>query len=256
MAGETFRDTAPRYAPRGLWLRDDTSRDYLASLGGAVADSLELYRHAVEVRYARTAPDDALPLIGDSRQLERAPGESEADYRLRLPRAFEIHGDRTLADGYRHALEPLGVEPDTVTVYSEHEVGEHDWYSEAFGFVDATGVDAPWTLGVWDGVGDEWDDGGLWDVDGLTVAQLAFARRMIRRHKWAGAYPARLVVWFTGTLWTPGGAVTWDPAAWHLAGDAIPILLGHTWDEGLEYDGVQDLWDDGGQWDDNFPETE
>ena len=252
MAGETFRDTAPRYAPRGVWLRDDTTRDYLSSLGGAVADSLELYRHAVEVRYARTAPDDALPLIGDNRQLPQAPGETDDDYRLRLPRAFEIHGDRTLADAYRHALEPLGVDPGRVTVYGETEVAEHDWYSEVFVFVDSTG--GPWTLGVWDGVGDEWDDGGLWDVDGLTVDQVAFARRHIRKHKWAGAYPARLFATLSGAVWTPGDP--WDPAAWHVAGTAIPILLGHTWDEDLEYSGVQDLWDDGGAWDDNFPETE
>ena len=251
MAGETFRDTAPRYAPRGVWLRDDTTRDYLSSLGGAVADSLELYRHAVEVRYARTAPDDAPPLVGDNRQLAQAPGESEADYRLRLPRAFEIPGDRTLADAYRHALEPLGVLPGRVTVYGETEVAEHDWYSEVFVFVDSTA--GPWTALLWDS-GWMWDDGTIWDIDGLTVAQLAFARRHIRKHKWVGAYPTRLFIQMAGTVWTPGDP--WTPAAWHTAGDAVPIKLGRTWDEDLEYSGVPDLWDSGWMWDDNFPETE
>lgn len=252
MAGETFRDTAPRYAPRGVWLRDDTTRDYLSSLGGGVADSLELYRHAVEVRYARTAPDDALPLIGDNRQLPQAPGETDEDYRLRLPRAFEIHGDRTLADAYRHALEPIGVSPDLVTVYGETEVGEHpDWFSLVFVFVDSTA--GPWTALLWDS-GWNWDDGTIWDIDGLTVAQLAFVRRHIRKHKWVGAYPTRLFIQMAGTGWTPGDP--WTPAAWHTAGDAVPIKLGHTWDEDLEYSGVPDLWDSGWMWDDSFPETE
>ena len=253
MAGDTFRETAGQYAPRGIWLRDTTSQDYLRALGGAVADSLALHREATEARFARTAPEDALPFVGDNRQLERAPGETVADYRLRLPRAFEIHGDRTVDDGYRHALEPLGIAPADVYVYGETEVGEHpDWYSEVFVFVDSTS--GPWTLGVWDGVDDVWDDGGLWDLDGLDVAGIAYIRRTIRRYKWAGAYPVRLFAWLSGGLWTPGDA--WTPATWHTLGRAIPILLGRTWDEDQEYSGVPDLWDDGGPWDDNFPETE
>jgi len=250
MAGETFRDTAPRYAPRGVWLRDDTTRDYLSSLGGAVADSLELYRHAVEVRYARTAPDDALPLIGDNRQLPQAPEETDDDYRLRLPRAFEIHGDRTLADAYRHALEPLGVSPDLVTVYGETDVGEHTWWSGAFVFVDITA--GPWTVDEWEEVGDEWDDGGVWDLNGLTYAQLAFTRRMIRRWKWAGAFPVMLFAWASGAVWTPGD--TWEPAVWLAAETAFPLVLGYTWDAGDEYYAETDAWDDGSSWEEPFPE--
>ena len=252
MAGDTFRETAGQYAPRGIWLRDTTSQDYLRALGGAVADSLALWRESVEVRFARTAPEDALPFVGDNRQLERAPGETVADYRLRLPRAFEIHGDRTVDDGYRHALEPLGIAPADVYVYGETEVGEHpDWYSEVFVFVDSTA--GPWSELLWDS-GWNWDDGTIWDVQGLTVAQLAFARRMIRRFKWAGAYPARLFIWLDGGLWTPGDA--WTPADWHTLGRAVPIKLGRTWDEDQESSGVPDLWDSGWMWDDNFPETE
>jgi hypothetical protein len=245
-----YAETPGTIIPDG-WLDDPASRAYVRALGARVSDTLALYRDGVLSRFARFAPTDLLPDVGVARQLERAPGESTADYRVRLQRAFEIHGDRTTAQAYRHALEPIGVDPDTVTVYGEEAVGEHDWYSEVFVFVDSTA--GPWTALLWDS-GWNWDDGTIWDIDGLTVAQLAFARRMIRRWKWAGAYPTRLFIQITGTVWTPGDP--WTPAAWHTAGEAIPIKLGRTWDEDLEYSGVPDLWDSGWMWDDNFPETE
>lgn len=244
-----YAETPGTVIPDG-WLDDPASRTYVRALGARVSDTLALYRDGVLSRFARYAPTDVLPDVGVARQLERAPGESTADYRVRLQRAFEIHTDRTTAQAYRHALEPLGIDPDTVTVYGEEAVGEHTWYSGVFVFVDMTA--GPWTVDAWEEVGDEWDDGGVWDLNGLTVAQLSFARRMIRRWKWAAAYPVMLFAWMSGTVWTPGD--TWEPSAWLTSETAFPLVLGYTWDAGSEYYASEDAWDDGSSWEEAFPE--
>ncbi len=238
---------ATHYAPRG-WLDDATSQAYLGSHGVAVLTTLGLWKEGVKCRFASTAPADALPWIGDARQLEQAPEESTDEYRDRLQRAFEIHEDRTTDDAYRHALEPLGVAPELVAVWNHYEAGVGDHWSNVYIVADMTGGD-PWTVDLWDD--GEWDDEGVWDFDGLLAAQVTFARRYIRRWKWAGAYPVAIWVWVDGDVWDAGDA--WDSGVWADDGLALPILLGHIWDEGeLIYGGPEQCWDDGSVWEEAF----
>lgn len=243
-----FRDVARELAPRGGWLRDPASQAWLGAMGGAVSASQALWRETVKARFASTAPEDALVLIGDTRQIERAPRETAAAYRLRLARCFEIHTERTTPDAYRNALEPLGVAEADVFVYSHFEVAIGLHWSTVWIVVDSTA--GPWTEALWDD-GGSWDDGGVWDLDGLQDIEVHWLRRTIRKWKWAGAYPVAIWVWTSGDVWDDGGL--WDDGGvWtDDAGITTPILLGHLWDEQETlYGGEPDKWDDGGVWDD------
>jgi hypothetical protein len=247
---DTFRETAQELAPRGLFLRDATSQAYLEALGGAVADTTTLVREGVWARWARTAPDDALVLIGDTRQIEQAPGETKTAYRRRLTEAWEIHQARGTKTAYKNVLEPLGVDPTLVFVWNHYETGVGNWWSNVYVVVDMTLGD-PWTVDLWDD--GTWDDGGVWDFDGLLATQVTYIRRTIRKWKWAGAFPVAIWVWLSGDVWDAGD--TWDSGVWADAGVALPILLGHVWDESeLIYGEPPEKWDDGSTWEEAFLE--
>ena len=234
------------YLPRG-WLNDTTSRAYVSAHGAAVQMTLGLWREGVKCRFASTAPEDALPYIGDARQIERGPEEATADYRLRLRRSFEIHEERTTKDGYRNALEPLGVNPDTVFVWNHYEAGVGEWWSNVYIVIDMT--DGPWTLDLWDD--GAWDDGGVWDLNGVTGEEITFLRRTIRKWKWAGSFPVAIWIWLSGDVWDTGD--TWDSGTWADTGLAVPILLSYTWDQAeVIYDDAPETWDDGSVWEDAF----
>jgi hypothetical protein len=250
----TYRDYAKDLAPRGF-LRDPTSQSYLGALGGAVSDTLALYRGGVESRFARTAPDDGLPYIGDARQIERAPLETEDDYRARLQRSFEIHSARTTKDAYVLALEPLGVSADNIRVYNDYEnkllsitPPDTAWWSRVLLVIDST--DGPWTQPVWD-PNDVWDPDAVWGVDGLTQAEVKYLRRQIRRHKWAGAFPYGMVIIFDNTTW-PIDTDWSSNLAWIGDPTVVVAPLGRTWGWNEAIYGTPDLWMTDEVWRDPF----
>lgn len=197
MPADDYRDFARKLAPRGLWLRDAVSQSYLGGIGGFVEGNIGIWRETAKMRFALHAPDDALPMIGDARQLERAPRETVEAYRARLRRSFEIHGDRTSPDAYRHALEPLGVAPTDVFPWSWFEAGIGAWWSTVWIVVDATGG-TPWGPAYECDAGLFCDTGILCDVSGLNVDEVGFLRRTIRRWKLASAFPVGLWIVLSG----------------------------------------------------------
>jgi hypothetical protein len=134
-------------------------------------------------------------------------------------------------------------------VWNHYETGVGNWWSNVYLVVDMT--DGPWTVDVWDdGV---WDDGGVWDLNGVTSAEIAYLRRTIRKNKWVGAFPIALWVWIDGDIWDAGD--TWDSGVWADSGEVYAILLGHHWDQSeLLYGDVPEKWDDGSTWEEAFPE--
>jgi hypothetical protein len=242
------------YAPRG-WLDDPTSEAYLAAHGAAALETFGLWRETVKARYASTAPEDALVWIGEARQLARAPAEVTADYRLRLARSFEIHEDRTTKDAYRHALEPLGVDPANVVVWNDHEdtflpatVPDVQWWSRVIVIVDCRS--GPWTAPLWSGSA-VWSDEEVWGIEGMTQIELAFLRSHIRRWKWAGAFPLGMAFIFdTFDLATEWKALTWVGAP---INDVAVMPLGRVWgwNEAV-YLSAPDLWSADEAWADVF----
>jgi hypothetical protein len=252
-----FRDRAEALAPLGGWLRDDASKAWLRAQGGAVSDTLALWKAGVKQRYASTCGEDALPLLGDSRQISQAPGETTASHRARLRRAFEIHTDRTTKMAYKHIFEALGFDPAQVTVWSDWEdsllpatPGDDPWWSRVTVVVDArTG---PWSAPVWtdDAV---WTETEVWGIEGATQAQIQWLRQQIRKTKWAGAYPLAVVFIFGGDVW--GLETVWsDSAVWSEDPASVAVLpLGHVWgfNEAV-YGAPPDLWNDSEVWKDAF----
>jgi hypothetical protein len=226
----------------------------LRALGGAASGAALRMRQAVACRFATIAPADALPLIGDTRRLEQAPRETIDEYRVRLTQAFPIHIDRGTEMAYKHALEPIGVPPEQVFVWSHWQAGVGDWWSNVYIVVDSR--ETPWELDEWDGIDAEWDDGGVWDLNGLLADEVTFARRMIRRWKWSGDYPVAIWAWLSGEIWDDVSPWDVDGDVWgDVAGVALPILLGHTEDEEeWLYGDVPATWDDGSTWEEAFQE--
>lgn len=246
---DTFREAAQELAPRGMFLRDRVSQALLSALGGTVADTTALVREGVLQRYARTCDDTALVEVGETRQMERAPAESAADYRHRLSEAWDWHSARGTKAGLVEVFGPLGVSESNVFVWNHYETGVGEWWSNVYIVADMT--DGPWTVDVWDdGV---WDDGGVWDLNGVTSAEIAYLRRTIRKNKWVGAFPIALWAWIAGDIWDAGD--TWDSGVWADSGEVYAILLGHHWDQSeLLYGDVPEKWDDGSTWEEAFPE--
>lgn len=242
------------YAPRG-WLDDPTSQAYLSAHGDACLETFGVWRDTVKVRYASTAPEDALVWIGEARQLDRGPEEVTADYRLRLARCFEIHEDRTTKDCYRHALEPLGVDPANVAVWNDYEdtfvpatPPDTQWWSRVIVAVDCSA--GPWTAPIWSGSA-VWSDEEVWGIEGMTQNELTFLRRFIRRHKWSGAYPLGMAFIFDTATFDL--STDWKALAWVGSTDVAVMPLGRVWgwNEAV-YASSPDLWSDSEVWTDVF----
>lgn len=192
---EIYRRRARALAPRG-WLDDATSGTYLGAHGAEVGRTFNLWRESVKARYASTAPEDGLYRVGEQRQIERAPEETATAYRARLLRSFEIHSERTTDDGYRNALEPIGVNPAVVHVWNHYEVGVGVHWSLVYIMIDSR--DGPFGPAPECDDSEVCDSGILCDVSGLTVNMLTYVRRTIRRYKWAGAYPVGIWIILAG----------------------------------------------------------
>lgn len=264
---DTFREHAQELAPRGLFLRDRVSQALLSALGGAVADTTALVKEGVLQRFARTCDATALVKVGDTRGLERAPRETDAAFRARCAAAWEWHEARGTKSAYVKALEVLGVDAANVLVWNYYEdCGipapwyASPWWSLVTVVVDSSG--GPWTAPVWlDDGSDVWSDDvqdeGVWGLDGMTVAELAWLRNTIRKGKWSGAFPLAIYVILSGSVWGDGS--TWSdsvPDTWSDVGADVAVLaLSHVWgEEEWLYGAPPPVWDDSGAdvWEEAF----
>lgn len=234
-----FRDVAKELAPRGGWLRDNTSQAYLGALGGTVSDSLALWREGVKARFASTCPADALVHLGDTRQIERAPRETEEAYRVRLRRAFEIHALRGTPGAWAELLAPLGVDADTVYPWNWYEILLGTWWSTLWPAVDSRS--GPWGGPHEADDGTTCDEGALCDISGIVDSEVHWIRRQVRRWKWAGAYP--VAIWialggvYTDIGLTADSGILCDDGPFERA----ILRLGNVWDQETELFGEPPL---------------
>jgi len=247
-----FRTVARELAPRGGWLRDPASQAWLGALGGAVSTSQALWRETVKARFASTAPEDALVLIGDTRQIERAPREEAAAYRARLQRCFEIHEKRGTDDAYREALLPLGVAGEDVRPFSWCDVHLGAWWSTVWITVDSRS--GPWTSAPLADDGNAADDGTLCDITGLIDTEIHWLRRQIRKWKWAGAFPVAIWVVLSGVYTDLGLIADSGVQADDGPFQSTIIRLGNLWDQEASIYGYPPVKCDTGITTDSFPE--
>lgn len=219
----------------------------LAGIGTTLDGLVDQAKAAVKQRFPQFAAPDALPLLGQATNLERGPGETEAQYALRLAQAFAIHRWAGKERGaLEFALGPAGFPGGAI-------IRNRDW-SEIYGGVppdtDATKWARFWvvlprpdyTIRHWDD--GDWADGtGFWPSGAPTElwdssappADIARARRLIQTWK-----PSRCVcmgIFITGgalvpdavpgTRWQEESAITFGglaPIYWRFEGPIPPAL--------------------------------
>ncbi|WP_437591484.1 hypothetical protein [Sorangium sp. So ce1000] len=237
------------------WLADPTGEGYQRALGRAQDVELRRLKDAVLAAFPATAPEDAAQLIGHDQDLEQAPGESTEDFLARCERALDIWYWGGTKRGIEEILEPLGVDAAHVHVLNDHETSYVDdgsgWWSRVWTIVDS--YPGPWTKdGNWGDSG-TWGDGGLWGCS-MSVDELSYIRRRIRKMKNPGAYPVALFLVLDDSVtgdgvW--GGLGTWgDGGNWGSGAAAplvVPIAIGHVWGEETAIYGVgTGLWGEPG----------
>lgn len=181
----TLRDGMRATTRRISWLAKDKAQKLLALLALGADSIWESYRLAVKAGWLRTpnSPPDALPLVADERGLERTPFETDAQHRDRLLAAWDAWayaGTRAFA---AFALEPYGVDPDSVTVrYAadpdwDSPYGNEHWSRFSIYLTDPT----PWELTE---IGNTWTIGNGNTIGSTaTFEEIASIRRVLRRAK-------------------------------------------------------------------------
>lgn len=243
-----YQRAMTRQTPR--WLLGHDGEAYVEALTASRDAEDRALKDGVLMRFPETCPDDALYHLGATRELEQAPGESNASFRDRCQRAPEIHYWRGTATGLASVFEPFGLSAESVLVLSDYEttggLSPDAWWSRVWILLDSTA--GPWANdGTWSG-GGTWDDGGTWDST-MTLAELQYIRRWIRKFKSPEAYPAVLFLVTDDDLYA-----AWDGSLWSLPAlsFAVPLIIGHTWEEESEWLGASPgTWDESGDvWDD------
>lgn len=168
-------------------------------------------RRAVEAtraRFAETAPEDGLELLGNERGLPRYPGETLDGYRARVVDAFEFWSLSGTVTGITRALTALG---HSATVEEHFKTDKSIWAEFS---VDVTPLAPPPADALkWDG-GTTWDSGAVWPVipgqvefgrlrEFLNEYKAAHSRlRVVRYHPYNATPQPR---WDDGTVWDDAG---------------------------------------------------
>jgi len=141
----TFRQMIGNAFGRVPWLQNELGAKLLGLVGLGADELVDLGRTAVRSSWLlhEDCPDDALPLIGEERGIEKAPAETAAQYRARLHGAWDLwEYAGTPGDGTSfaaRALEPFGF--DTALVWVRYQASP-DWAGDE----NATNFSRWWAL--------------------------------------------------------------------------------------------------------------
>jgi len=102
----TYKDEHLALAPS--WLRGRTGEAWLRAEGDAKDAFMQRARYGVRARFISVAPSDALPAIGEERQLARGPTDTDATYAARLVAAWDLWLWAGTPTGILRALGVLG----------------------------------------------------------------------------------------------------------------------------------------------------
>jgi hypothetical protein len=177
------------------WLRGRWGEAWNGTVGLAMDMVAEGAMQAVKARFIKGAPSDALPYAGTDRQIERAPGESDDQYRARLLGAFETWRLAGTNKGITTALAVIGY--PNARVFESHDwfPGNPRWWR--FWVV----IDPPHGFTTWK-VGDGTKLGmkllGLDKAGDKSAVDLL--RRVVRKWKAAHTVCEKLIVVLSGKL--------------------------------------------------------
>lgn len=75
---------------KSKWLQGPNAQAWQGAWGLLLDDQIDRIKQSVKARFPDYAPSDALPAIGDERQLDRGPFESDTSYIGRLKKAWDV----------------------------------------------------------------------------------------------------------------------------------------------------------------------
>lgn len=221
---ERFRDYQAELAP--TWLQRRWGSAWLTSFGLLKDGIVESARQAARAVIIDRAPDDALVYIGQDRDLERVPDESDADYRARLREAWNIWEGAGTDAGIIAAFATLGI---TAHVRRNNQ---WDWdgrpgniatyWARMWIVLDVH----PFTSAPTCGAGPVCGDGSICGLSGASLEYVQATRRAGR--KWKSSHAWALLIVPTQTTLFPtkicgDGAICGDGSI--CGGDAayVPI---------------------------------
>jgi len=199
------------------WLRGTWGAALLGTWGTAFDRAIQATKDGVKLRWAATAPDDALGHVGGGLNLERYGADTAATYRARLGRVWELWDFAGAASGLLERLYDTGL--STVELWPWRSLGypppPYETHWSAFWAV-LTGH--PWSSdGLW---GDPavWGDGpGTWGSS-ATTTEVAEVRAVVRKWKPAAEICPAVIVVTGGDVWGPSGVFlngTWGGSSAH-----------------------------------------
>lgn len=185
--------TAPG-AHQGLW-----GRRWWSVFGAACDAVADAAQDAIRLRFASRAPDEGLPLLGETLGWAQAPGELVTSYRARLRRVWDLASSRGTAAGVVLALQLLGMSGAYV----------REAWSPTWGRVGSAGERGFWVVipqphpfgasALW-----KWGDGTLWGSKlwgvATTAAYVEAVRRVVARQRPAHAVCEGIIVILSGSI--------------------------------------------------------
>lgn len=241
-----FVDLIRKIAPS--WLQGPIADALLTAPGTMLNAWANWATNGVRARFPSEAPSDALGYIGNDRNLERGPAQTDDGYREQLRKAFDTWrraGNpttilRQLAAYFAGtATPPLRTVTDAA-VWHEYSyvtddatktiVGDN-WTWDAFtgtrwwrGWVIIDSSAAPWTIDRWGDPGD-WGDGGTWGSS-ATYDETISILRVVNKWKPAHVHNVNVIVTFDASLFERTDASPPNPngngedSAWRASVDA------------------------------------
>lgn len=215
-----FADSIRAIAP--AWLKGPIA-DALLTGPGTVMNALATWAVAgVRARYPSTAPPDALGYIGNDRNLERGPAQTDDGYRVQLRRAFDtwrVAGNastvlRQLAAYFTGVASPPMRTVTDAAVWHEYSyiteqvtktIDGTNWTWDGFtgtrwwrGWVILDSTAAPWTIDVWNNDA-LWGDGGTWGTS-ASYDEVISVLRIVAKWKPAHVHNVYVIVTFDPSL--------------------------------------------------------
>ncbi len=230
--GTVFRDSIAAVSPP--WLTRTVGGGILYAFGLAMDGLAQWATEGIQAAFPGVGTPDALGHIGNDRQIDRGPNESDDDYAARLSASF---------DTWRGAGNAFTILPELAAFFSPSTptrvllvsnnsvwhslvsgvvtktVGSANWLWDLIpgrwwrGWVVIDSVGGPWAPRVWGHAGDFWGDGQLWGLT-ATFDEVTRVQRIVQKWKPANVFVYGIVINFNASHFDPahaaGGGVNPD----------------------------------------------
>lgn len=185
MAVRTYRAWARDLAP--TWLRGDWG-GALVEMFGFTFDAIQEANYeagAAGLLDAPTFPVDALPLIGNERNIERYPAESDDEYHARVKGAWVAWPQAGTINGVLSQLTAAGFDAEIKEMKDWNWDGDAANWSRFWVILHNTG----WARNKW-GDGRKWGE-GVWGVN-ASRDEVHTLRRIVK--KWKPAHCIAIII--------------------------------------------------------------